>query len=398
VAEPYDLVVTAGTVITPERTFRDAGVAVRAGVIERVAPRGQLAEVPARERLDSPEGFLTPGLIDLHNQGVLGHDVWDSEPEDYAQWMRGLARFGVTSFQVTTTFERGRFPRVVELTRPYPGGAEALGIYLEGPFISQAKRGAIPPGLVSSPAPDLLEEILDVAEGKLRMMAVAPERPDARAVAERLQNAGVRVAIGHTDATFEETQRFLPFASNVTHCFNAMRGFHHRDPGTVGAVLLAEGLPVELIADGVHVHPAALQLALRLKGVEAVSLVTDAIQAAGLPDGEFRSHRHGETIRIVNGESRLADGTLAGSTLTMDRAVRNMMKFAGSSLAEAVRMATLTPARAAGADDRKGALAPGKDADLALLSEEMLVVATVVGGRVVFRAPQVVEERRRWVR
>jgi N-acetylglucosamine-6-phosphate deacetylase len=312
--------------------------------------------------------------------------------------MRGLVRFGVTSFQVTTTFERERFRRVVELTRRYPGGAEPLGIYLEGPFISEAKRGAIPRGLVSSPAADLLEEILERADGKLRMMAVAPERPDARAVAERLQNAGVRVAIGHTDATFEETQAFLPFASNVTHCFNAMRGFHHRDPGAVGAVLLADGLPVELIADGVHVHPAALQLALRLKGPGAVSLVTDAIQAAGLPDGEFRSHRHGETIRIVNGESRLADGTLAGSTLTMDRAVRNMPKFTGAPLAEAVLMATLTPARATGTDDRKGTLAPGKDADLVLFSGEMTVVATVVGGTVVFRASQLVEERARWVR
>jgi N-acetylglucosamine-6-phosphate deacetylase len=373
-------------------------VAVRGGVIDRVAPKGQLADVPARERLDLPEGFLTPGLIDLHNQGVLGHDVWDSDPEDYAQWMRGLVRFGVTSFQVTTTFEAGRFPRVVELSRPYPGGAQPLGLYLEGPFISQAKRGAIPPGLVSAPAADLLEEILEVGEGKLRMMAVAPERPDARAVAERLAKAGVRVAIGHTDATFAETQRFLALASNVTHCFNAMRGFHHRDPGTVGAVLLAEGLPVELIADGVHVHPAALRLALRLKGAEAVSLVSDAIQAAGLPDGEFRSHRHGETIRIVNGESRLADGTLAGSTLTMDRAVTNMIQFTGASLCDAVRMATLTPARATGVDGEKGSLAPGKDADLVLFTEEMKVATTIVGGTVVFRASLTTEETHRWVR
>jgi len=396
--EPYDLIVTAGTVITPERTLRDAGVAVRAGVIDRVAPRRELTEAPAREHLDLPEGYLAPGFIDLHNQGVLGHDVWDSEPDDYAQWMRGLARFGVTSFQVTTTFEAARFPRVVELARPYPGGAQPLGIYLEGPFISQAKRGAIPPGLVSGPAADLLERILEVGQGKLRMMAVAPERPDARAVAERLQKAGVWVAIGHTDATFAEAQRFLPFARNATHCFNAMRGFHHRDPGTVGAVLLAEGLPVELIIDGVHVHPAALQLALRLKGPEAVSLITDAIQAAGLPDGEFRSHRHGETIRIVNGESRLADGTLAGSTLTMDRAVANMVKFTGASLPDAVRMATLTPARVAGADKEKGSLAPGKDADLVLFSEGVKVAATVVRGEVVFRASPVAQEAPRWVR
>jgi N-acetylglucosamine-6-phosphate deacetylase len=312
--------------------------------------------------------------------------------------MRGLARFGVTSFQVTTTFEAARFPRVVELTRQYPGGAQPLGIYLEGPFISQAKRGAIPPGLVSGPAADLLEEILEVGEGTLAMMAVAAERSDARGVAERLQKAGVRVALGHTDATFEEAQRFLPFAANVTHCFNAMRGFQHRDPGTVGAVLLAEGLPVELIADGVHVHPAALQLALRLKGPEAVSLITDAIQAAGLPDGEFRSHRHGETIRIVNGESRLADGTLAGSTLTMDRAVANMVKFTGVPLLEAVRMATLTPARAAGADKQKGSLAPGKHADLVLFSEGVKVAATVVRGEVVFRASSAAQEAPRWVR
>ena len=388
----YDLIITAGTVITPEETLRKHGVAVRSGRIERVAPAAQLAQMPCRERIDAPRSILTPGLIDLHNQGVLGHDVWDSEAEDYAEWMRGLVRFGVTSFQVTTTFERQRFGRVVELTRQYPDGARPLGIYLEGPFISPAKRGAIPPELVSQPAADLLEEILDVADGKLRMMTVAPERPDGVVVAERLREAGVRVAIGHTDATYEETQRLLPLASNVTHCFNAMRCFHHREPGTVGAVLLAEGLPVELIADGVHVHPAALRLALRLKGTDCTSLVTDAIQAAGLPDGEYRSHRHGETVRITDGESRTADGTLAGSTLTMDRAMGNMVKFTGVSLAEAVRMATLTPARATGADDCKGSLVPGKDADVVLLSQEFSVEATVVGGQVVFRAREPLEE------
>jgi len=395
VTEVYDLIITAGTVITPVVTLREHGVSIRQGRIDLVAPSAELAKVPARERIDAHRSTLTPGLIDLHNQGVLGHDVWDNEPEDYAQWMRGLVRFGVTSFHVTSTFERERFRRVVELTHPYDGGAEPLGIYLEGPFISGAKRGAIPKELISKPASDLLEEILQVGGETLRMMTVAPERPDARAVAERLREAGVRVAIGHTDAGYDEVQRLLPVASNVTHCFNAMRGFHHRDPGTVGAVLEAEGLPVELIADGIHVHPAALRLAHRLKGTDAISLVTDAIQAAGLPDGEYRSHRHGETIRITNGESRMADGTLAGSTLTMDRAVRNIVEFVGVPLAEAVRMATLTPARATGAEERKGSIEPGKDADLVLFSEEMSVEATVVGGEVVFRTSNVTEEAAR---
>jgi len=390
--EPYELIVTAGKVLTPEESLPAHGVAVRDGRIALVAPREELAHLPSRERLDAPGGILTPGLIDLHNQGVLGHDVWDSDPEDYAEWMRGLVRFGVTSFQVTSTFERGRFRRVVELTRPYPGGAEPLGIYLEGPFISEAKRGAIPPELVSEPAPDLLEEILEAADGKLRMMTVAPERSDAQAVAERLRAAGVRVAIGHTDATYAEAQRLIPLAANVTHCFNAMRGFHHREPGTVAAVLLAEGLPVEVIADGVHVHPAALRLAVRLKGPEAVNLVTDAIQAAGLPDGLYRSHRHGEVLRIVNGESRLPDGTLAGSTLTLNRAVRNIMEFTGVSLSDALRMATLNPARTAGVADRKGSLAPGKDADLVLFAEDLTVEATVVAGQVVYRAEEPVKE------
>jgi len=385
VTERCDLVVTAGTVVTPLETLSNHGVAVRDGRIERVAPAEALAELEADEHLTLPDGILTPGLIDLHNQGVLGHDVWDSEPEDYAAWMRGLTRFGVTSFQVTTTFARDRFPRVVELTRRYPGGAEPLGIYLEGPFISQEKRGAIPPELISGVSPELLSEILEVADGKLRMMAVAPERKDAVDVAECLRAAGVLVAIGHTNATCEETQRLVPLASNVTHCYNAMLGFHHREPGTVAAVLLAEGLPVELIADGVHVHPAALKLAVRLKGVDSASVVTDAIQAAGLPDGEYRSHRHGETIRIVNGESRLADGTLAGGTLTMDRGLRNIMDFTGVSLAEAVRMCSLTPARATAAEDRKGSLEPGKDADLVLFSRELSVQATVLRGEVVYR-------------
>jgi N-acetylglucosamine-6-phosphate deacetylase len=377
-------VVTAKTVMTPLETFTNLGVAVRDGKIERLAPAEVLAGVDADRRIHLDDGILAPGFIDLHNQGVLGHDVWDNEPEDYAAWMQGLTRFGVTSFHVTSTFDRAKFPRVVELTQQYPGGAEPLGIYLEGPFISTEKRGAIPPNLVSEPSGDLLAEILEVAAGKLHMMTVAPEREDAVEVAEKLRSAGVLVAIGHTNATYEETQRLVPMAANVTHCYNAMRGLHHRQPGTVGGVLLAEGVRVELIADGVHVHPAALRLALRLKGVDGASVVTDSIQAAGLPDGEYRSHRHGETIRIVNGESRLADGTLAGGTLTMDRGLKNIIDFTDINLAEGVRMCTLTPAKATAVDDRKGSLEPGKDADMVLLNRRFEVQATVVRGDVAY--------------
>lgn len=346
---------------------------------------------PAGTELIDCKGLrITPGLIDLHFQGIMGHDVWEMSAEAMRAISTELSRFGVTSFLVTTAFYGGeKLARQVELVgeESLYAGAGALGVYLESPFISAAKRGGIPEDVVSRPSVEALGEIIEAARGKLRMMTVAPEAPGNVEVIEELVKNGIVAAIGHTNATYEETVRAIEAgARHATHLFNAMSGMHQREPGAATAALLDERVTVEQILDGIHVHPAMVELAVRLKGPERVVIITDAVKAAGLSDGDYVYGDRKRTVRVRDGAPRLEDGRLAGSSLTMDRAVRNMMEKVGRSAGEAVRMATTTPAEVLGLGGRKGRVAAGYDADLTVFDEEWSVRATMVSGRIVYRA------------
>ena len=345
---------------------------------------GAAGELPS-PRLDA--AIVSPGLIDLQCNGAFGFEVGGDAAALRALGAR-LPSTGVTSFLPSIVSAAPAHYRAVAIAfataRTGPGAAP-LGLHLEGPLLSPIRAGAhAPPAIAAADA--TLDDVLDelCATGAVRLVTLAPERRGALVLIKRLVEAGVVVSLGHTDATFDQMiAGAAAGATLVTHLFSAMSPFHHRAPAAVGAALTDDRLTVTLIADGVHAHPAALSLALRAKGPAGIALVTDAVAAAGAPAGTYTLG--GRTI-VSDGESaRLADGTLAGSTLTLDRAVRAMVALGGAQLEDALSMATAVPAARLGLADR-GRLEVGRRADLVLWSADLQVASTVVGGSVVFEA------------
>jgi N-acetylglucosamine-6-phosphate deacetylase len=331
--------------------------------------------------------LVSPGLIELQTNGAFGHEV-SGDPAALAALAARLPETGVTSFLPTLVSGRAASYRAgaaaLRATAGAPG-ARRLGLHLEGPLLSPARVGAHEAAAIADAAAtldDVLDELL--AADALRLMTIAPERPGALALIRRLREAGVVVSLGHTDATFEQFVAGVDAgATLVTHLYNTMRAFDHRAPGAVGAALTDERVTVGVIADGVHAHVAALSLALCAKRWERVLLVTDAVAAAGCPPGAYALA--GAPVISDGTAARLPDGTLAGSTLTLDAAVR-FMKRAGATTEEALSMATQVPARLLARPDL-GRLAPGCLADFVLWSPELRVEATYVGGALVYRRP-----------
>jgi N-acetylglucosamine-6-phosphate deacetylase len=329
--------------------------------------------------------IVSPGLIDLQMNGGFGHEV-GGDAAALAGLASRLPETGVTSFLPTITsgsaadYRAGAAALRATATAP---GAKRLGLHLEGPLLSPARVGAHDPKAVAA-ATGVLDDVLEelITADAVRIMTIAPERPGALALIRRLRDTEVIVSLGHTEATFDQFVAGIDAGAQlVTHLYNTMRGFQHREPGSVGAALTDDRVTVGLIADGVHSHPAALNLALRAKGWEHIALVTDAVAASGRPPGTYAL---GGAPIVSDGQAaRRNDGTLAGSTLTMDRAVRAMIELAGAHMEEALSMATQVPARLLGRDDL-GRIAPGCVADLVLWDTQMQVVATYVDGRLAF--------------
>jgi N-acetylglucosamine-6-phosphate deacetylase len=265
---------------------------------------------------------------------------------------------------------------------PIEGGATALGFHLEGPFVNPKRRGAFPATWLRPPDVRELRELLEAGGGHVRYMTLAPELPGADEVIDALRAAGVVAALGHSDASYEEAiAAFDRGVGHVTHCYNAMRPFEHRDPGCLGAALTSDGVTAELIFDGAHVRPPAAELLLRAKGMDGVVLVTDAVDQTGLEPGAEGAA--GARLSPQGAAVVLPDGTIAGSMATMDVVLRNAVQWLGLGLHEAVRLASTNPARVLGLAGRKGALVPGADADLVVLDEALRVVETYVGGELV---------------
>jgi N-acetylglucosamine-6-phosphate deacetylase len=305
-----------------------------------------------------------------------------------------MARFyasrGVTAFLPTTMTAPhdqveaaitnvGRVMDAVPADDGAQPAARILGAHVEGPFINPRRCGAQSPDDMR--AADPAEYLPWFESGVVKLITVAPEIDGAMPLIEHATRHGVVVAIGHTDATYAQAQAaFAAGASQCTHTYNAMRGLHHREPGALGAVLVNDTVYAQLICDNVHVHPAAMMTLFRCKGPDRIALITDAMEATGLGDGDFTLGSN--DVRVRSGVARLANGALAGSTLTMDTAFHNVMAATGCTLAEAARMCSTTPAAAIGVGDRKGRIAPGFDADLVLLDRDLRVVKTVVGSEV----------------
>jgi len=329
-----------------------------------------------------------PGFIDVHTHGGGGYNLHTTDVNEmrgYAQW---APETGVTSFLIAVVGVPGSMPEkqlraAVEALNDRVMGAEPLGIHLEGPYISVARRGAHQPSWLRKPDESETERLLALTQGHLRLITLAPELPGAADMIRRLLDAGVTVSMGHTDATYEQAKQAIRLGiTHATHCFNAMRPLLHRAPGPLAAIAEAEQVRGELIADGVHVHPAAMNALVKLLGPERIIVITDALAGAGLHDAHFDFA--GQSAQVVRGAARLADGTITGSILTMDQGLRNMLSMTDVSLQQAIGMLTLNPARAVQVAHRKGCLQVGYDADLTIFNPSLVLQATICRGTVAF--------------
>jgi len=380
------VIVSAGTVVAADRDLSPGHVVIEAGQIARVAAGPPPSA--AGDHLAFPDGTLVPGFIDLQVNGGAGVDCLRSGPDDYGTLGRYLAATGVTAYLPTILSapleEMRRAIEVAAAAAARPGPLPAvLGVHLEGPYLSPLRRGAHRAQDLRHPSVAEMAETHRRAKGTLRMVTLAPELEGAEPVVRWLAAERVLVAIGHTDAGYDDVVTAAAWGARmVTHVFNAMRGFHHREPGAAGAALLAPGLTVGVIADLVHLHPAALAVIARVAGMSRVALVTDAISAAGMGRGNYSLGS--QTVEVRDEVPRLADGTLAGSILAMVRGVYNFARAASVGLREAVQAASLVPARLLGLT-HKGRIAPGADADLVVLNREESVALTLTRGEVAFR-------------
>jgi N-acetylglucosamine-6-phosphate deacetylase len=370
------LLIHASRALTPTTEINDVGILIREDVIEAIGPRSGMTLPAGAQEIRATGRTAMPGFLDVHIHGAGGHDIMEGSSAAMRAITRKVSEYGTTSLVATTvTASTDETLRAVEGIAGYIARqhetdeprAEILGIHLEGPFISKERRGVHPAQWIQMPSAEMLNRMLKAAAGNARMLTIAPEVLGAAPCIDAAREAGLVVSMGHTDATYEQARAAIARgARSATHLFNAMRPFSHRDPGVVGAVLTSPDINAELIADGVHVEEGAMKLLLLAKGVGRVILVSDGLSATGMPEGKYTLG--GFEVTVSGGVCRNADGILAGSTLTLDRALRNVVAL-GVSLPDAARMLTLNPASLLGIEFKKGSLRVGADADIVLLDE-----------------------------
>jgi N-acetylglucosamine-6-phosphate deacetylase len=372
------LLIHAGRALTPTTEISDAGILIREGTIEAIGPRSGMTLPAGAQEIRAADRRAVPGFIDVHIHGAGGHDVMEGTNAALRSVTRKVSEYGTTSVVATTvTASTDQTLRAVEGIAGYIAQqheteephAEVLGIHFEGPFISKERRGVHPSQWIQVPSAETLNRFLKAAAGNARILTIAPEVLGAAPCIDAAREAGLIVSMGHTDATYEQARAAMARgARSATHVYNAMRPFSHRDPGVIGAVLTSPDVNAELIADGVHVDEAAMKLLLLAKGAAHVTLVSDGLSATGMPDGKYTLG--GFEVTVSGGVCRNAEGILAGSTLTLDRALRNIVAL-GIPVPDAVRMLTLNPASLLGIEFKKGSLRVGADADILLLDDSL---------------------------
>ena len=384
--------ITGASLIVDRAIVPNGVVLFDDGKINAAGPRADVAIPDGVTTINAAGLTVGPGLIDLHTHGADGVEANDATPEALARLRRFYARHGVVGFLAGIWGYQERIIAATDAVVAHiaagatPDGAALLGIYVEGPFLNPERKGAFPPATLIPPDTTLLRTYIERAHGHLRLLTLAPELPGADDLIRLTTEHGVVCAAGHTTATWDDMQRaHARGVRHTTHTFNAMNSLHHRDPGALGYALVHDDITTEIICDGVHVHPGAVQLLVRAKGVDGAVLITDSIKAAGMPDGTF--DLEGEHVTLADGAARLDDGTLAGSVLTMDRGVANLVRWGATTLAEAFAMASTNPACVLGLAS-KGRIAPGMDADLVAIDDTCTVQWTMVGGKIVYSAQQ----------
>ena len=386
--------------------LRSERIVTPSGVLagELVVDGGRISELrPGAAALRSSalelgDRWLVPGYIDTHVHGGGGAQCNTADPDEIAAVARFHARHGTTAMLATTVaaplaeLERA-LGAVGRCAHPasrgaQTGGATILGAHLEGPFLSPTRPGAMDPSMFLSPQAGAVERLLTSAAEAMRMMTLAPELPGALELIRALAGAGATVSLGHSDATYAQARAAVDAGARAaTHLFNGMRPFHHREPGVIGAALDLPEVSCEVICDGVHVAPVALRVVARAKGAAGIRLVTDAIEAAGMPDGSYRLGA--AKVEVSGGVAILPNAdSIAGSTLTMDAAVRHAVEFLDLPVPEAIAMASGNPARLLGIGGRKGAIAAGMDADLVILDDGLRCRATIVAGEWIEAPPR----------
>lgn len=376
--------------LTPHDEIANPVVLVDGQKIVAIGRQDEISVPASANRVHKRDLTIVPGFIDVHIHGAAGHDVMEGSDEAFAAITASVVTRGTTALVATTVsaseeatctalkavaawMEQRKDQSVAERA-----SAEILGIHLEGPFINAARRGAHPAEWIAPPSLAIFQRYLDAAKGRMRIMTLAPELPGAAGLISAARKAGVVVSLGHTDASYAEAMAAIAGgARHATHVFNAMRPFTHRETGVVGAVLTSPNVTAELIADGVHVDDAAIRVLLATKGPPAVILVSDGIAATGMPDGKYKLGT--SEVRVAGGIARTSEGKLAGSTLTLDRALRHLLGL-GVPLHDVLPMLTSNLARLLGLERRKGSLQAGADADLLLLDDHFEVAGVMARG------------------
>jgi N-acetylglucosamine-6-phosphate deacetylase len=383
------IAITAAVLLSPVERIEHPIVLIDDGFIREIHPRAGYTIPAHTHTIDFGGAILAPGFIDIHIHGAGGHDVMRPPSEGLPAMEKVLARHGVTSYFPTTVTAPmditlsalERLADVVEEARANSSGqrAQPVGIHLEGPFLSHTRRGVHPPENLVPPSIAVFDRLWQAARGHVKLMTIAPEVDGALEVIREASKRGVTVSLGHSDATLEQARAGVAGgARHATHTFNAMRPLSHRDPGILGLVLTDERVTADIILDGIHVEPVVAKVFLKMMGPERAVLISDALSATGMPDGHYRLGAF--DIEVKDGKC-LAGETLAGSVLTLDRAVRNAMRFGNFDAQQAVRAASLNPATVTGISTQKGKLAAGHQADMVVLNSKYEVMQTIIHGQ-----------------
>lgn len=385
------LAIRASRLITPLQDLRDVSVLIEGAKIAAVGKAEHITIPPDITVVDAGDRIVAPGFVDLHIHGALG-----------ARANEGVEAVGTIAHHLVTTGTTSWLPTVetladvagiVEASEKRVGGADILGVHMEGPFLApkNVPGNEVEDRMMQRPSIDVFRQLAAEAKGSLRLMGVSPELDGALELISEIRREGVIPAVAHTRATHEQFMRAVEAGvRHVTHTYNVMTGFHHRKPGVVGGALTCDQVTAELIADGYHVSPVAMDMLIRCKGPDKIALITDCTTTAGLPDGTYQIR--GRTIVKQDGVSRLAgshhgqDGTMAGSEWPMNHNIYTVVHGVGLTLRDAIRMATLTPATVIRVDSTKGSIEPGKDADLVVIDDHLGVYLTMVRGEIVFEA------------